>query len=99
MSLYMVTTYLGASIGQLSLNIPDPSGTLVYILISIIFSIALIPGFADGSAGRRTSRFFARRLSAKPLKFRRSALPAASSAGFWSAVFIFWAPFMPQVSE
>ena len=43
MSLYMVTTYLGASIGQLSLNIPDPSGTLVYILISIIFSIALIP--------------------------------------------------------
>lgn len=43
MSLYMVTTYLGSSIGQLSLNIPDQSGFLIYILISIIFSIALIP--------------------------------------------------------
>lgn len=43
MSLYMVTSYLGAGIGQLSLNIPDHSGLLVYILISIIFSIALIP--------------------------------------------------------
>lgn len=98
MSLYMVTTYLGASIGQLSLNIPDPSGTLVYILISIIFSIALIPVSLTALPAPNI-QIFARRLSAKPLKFRRSALPAASSAGFWSAVFIFWAPFMPQVSE
>lgn len=43
MSLYMITTYLGSGIGQLSLNIPDHSGYLMYILISIIFSVALIP--------------------------------------------------------
>lgn len=43
MSLYMVTTYLGSSLGQLSLNISDHSGYLIYILISIVFSLALIP--------------------------------------------------------
>lgn len=43
MSLYMVTTYLGSGIGQLSLNIPDENGVLVYVLISVIFSVALIP--------------------------------------------------------
>lgn len=43
MSLYMVTTYLGSGIGQLSLNIPNPTGYLIFILLSIIFSVALIP--------------------------------------------------------
>ena len=43
MSLYMVTTYLGSGIGQLSLIIPDENGVLVYVLISVIFSVALIP--------------------------------------------------------
>lgn len=43
MSLYMVTTYLGSSLGQLFLNIPDHTGYLIFILISIIFSVALIP--------------------------------------------------------
>lgn len=43
MSLYMITTYLGSSLGQLLLNIPDPSGVVIYILVSVLFSIALVP--------------------------------------------------------
>lgn len=43
MAVYMITTYLGASLGQLFLIIPDPSGYMLYIMISILFSIALLP--------------------------------------------------------
>ncbi len=43
MSLYMVTTYLGSGLGQLFLNIPDKSGVMIYMLVSIIFSVALVP--------------------------------------------------------
>ena len=43
MSVYMVTSYLGAPFGQLFLNIPDPTGMLLYIIISILFSLALMP--------------------------------------------------------
>lgn len=43
MSLYMVTTYLGSSLGQLLLNIPDKNGLLIYALVASLFSIALVP--------------------------------------------------------
>ena len=43
MSLYMVTTYLGSSLGQLLLNIPDKTGLLIYALVASLFSIALVP--------------------------------------------------------
>lgn len=43
MSLYMITSYLGASTGQLLLNIPDPQGIVIYIVVSVIFSLALVP--------------------------------------------------------
>jgi MFS family permease len=43
MSLYMVTTYLGSSLAQIMLNIPDKNGVLFYMIISAIFSVALVP--------------------------------------------------------
>ena len=43
MSLFMITSYLGASTGQLLLNIPDPQGIVIYIVVSVIFSLALVP--------------------------------------------------------
>ena len=43
MSLYMITSYLGARTGQLLLNIPDPQGIVIYIVVSVIFSLALVP--------------------------------------------------------
>lgn len=43
MALYMITSYLGAGFGQLMLNIPDGNGVIIYILVSVIYSIALVP--------------------------------------------------------
>ena len=43
MSLYMVITYMGSGLGQLLLNIPDTNGVLILALVSVIFSVALIP--------------------------------------------------------
>lgn len=43
MALYMLTTYFGSGLGQLMLNIPDASGVVIYIIVSVIFSVALVP--------------------------------------------------------
>ncbi|MFR1031869.1 MAG: hypothetical protein ACLSE6_04885 [Alphaproteobacteria bacterium] len=43
MSLYMITTYLGSSLGQLLLNIPTQNGVTIYVTVSVLFSIALVP--------------------------------------------------------
>lgn len=43
MSLYMVTSYLGAAGGQLMLNIPDEKGFILFIIVSVLYSIALVP--------------------------------------------------------
>ena len=43
MSMYMVTTYLGSACGQLLLNIQDSRQFVVFTLISVIYSIALVP--------------------------------------------------------
>lgn len=43
MSIYMITTYLGSALGQLFLNIPDPGGFVIFILVSVFYSVALVP--------------------------------------------------------
>ena len=43
MSMYMITTYLGSACGQLMLNIPDPQGFIIFIIISVLYSVALVP--------------------------------------------------------
>lgn len=43
MSLYMITSYLGAASGQLMLNIPDDLGFVLFVIVSILYSIALVP--------------------------------------------------------
>ena len=43
MSVYMVTTYMGSACGQLLLNIPDQSGVIAFILVSVLYSVALVP--------------------------------------------------------
>ncbi len=42
-ALYMITSYVGSSMAQLMLNIPDPNQVVLYIVISILFSLALLP--------------------------------------------------------
>ncbi|MBS4773716.1 MAG: MFS transporter [Proteobacteria bacterium] len=43
MSLYMITSYLGAAFGQLLLNIPDKMGFVIFIFVSVLYSVALVP--------------------------------------------------------
>jgi len=43
LSLYMVVTYIGIGAGQLLLNLADPFGFQLFILTSILISIAVVP--------------------------------------------------------
>ena len=43
LSLYMLITYIGMALGNLLLNISDPKNYEPFILISLLFSIALVP--------------------------------------------------------
>ena len=43
LSLYMVATYLGIGVGQLFLNLADPGDYPLFILTSVLISIAVVP--------------------------------------------------------
>ncbi len=43
LSLYMVVSYLGVGAGQLLLNLADPGEYLLFILTSVLISIAVVP--------------------------------------------------------
>ena len=43
LSLYMIVTYLGVAGGQLLLNLADPNGFVLFIISSVLISIALVP--------------------------------------------------------
>jgi MFS family permease len=43
MALYMASLYSGQASGQLLLNVEDPSGYLLFIIISITLSLAVVP--------------------------------------------------------
>ena len=50
LSLYMVVTYTGVAIGQLLLNLADPMGYPLFILTSILISIAVVPLLLSGGS-------------------------------------------------
>jgi len=43
LSLYMITSYMGAGLGQFVLTVADPASFELFSIASIIFSIALVP--------------------------------------------------------
>ena len=43
LSLYMLICYAGLGLGQLLLNLADPRGTVLFILVSVLISIAMVP--------------------------------------------------------
>ncbi|GMG81823.1 MFS transporter [Paralimibaculum aggregatum] len=49
LSIYVVTQTLGGAIGQAMVGIPDPSGALLFGLVSILISLALVPVLAVAS--------------------------------------------------
>ncbi|RTR06592.1 MFS transporter [Halomonas nitroreducens] len=43
LAFYMVISYLGMGGGQLLLNVADPSGVVLFLIVSILMSVALVP--------------------------------------------------------
>jgi MFS family permease len=43
LSLYMLICYAGLGFGQLLLNVADPRGTVLFILVSVLISVAMVP--------------------------------------------------------
>jgi predicted MFS family arabinose efflux permease len=43
LSIYMFVCYAGLGLGQLLLNVADPRSTLLFILVSVLISIAMVP--------------------------------------------------------
>ncbi|UCH73803.1 MAG: MFS transporter [Rhodospirillales bacterium] len=43
LSIYMVVAYGGMTLGQLLLNLADPGGFVLFVLISVLVSLALVP--------------------------------------------------------
>ncbi len=77
LSLYMVTMFGGAAVGQLLLNVADPGAFDLFLLVSILVSLALVPLLLAARPGPRPRR--ARRLTV-------SELYRASPLGFVAAV-------------
>lgn len=50
LSLYMVVTYIGVGLGQLFLNLGDPKSYPLFILTSVLISIAVVPLLLSASA-------------------------------------------------
>ncbi len=42
-ALYQVTVYLAQGLGQFLINVPDQTGFIVYLLMSILMSLAIVP--------------------------------------------------------
>ncbi len=50
LSLYMLVTYMGVGVGQLFLNLGDPKDYALFILSSVLISIAVVPLLLSASA-------------------------------------------------
>ena len=71
LSLYMVTMFAGAASGQLLLNAADPGGFDLFLVVSILVSLALVPLLLAARPGPRPRR--SRRLTVSEL-YRASPL-------------------------
>lgn len=53
LSVYVVTQTIGAALGQALVGVPDPSGALLFGLVSILISLSLVPVLAVSSPAPR----------------------------------------------
>lgn len=76
-SLYQIVLYLGQGAGQFLINVPDENGMLLYILTSILMSLAIMPV--------AMTRMSAPELP-KPVRFRLSRLWGISPTGMTASM-------------
>jgi len=77
LSLYMLICYAGLGLGQLLLNVADPRGTILFILVSVLISVAMVPMALTASSAPEFS--VPSRVRLRDL-FRRSPLGVAGVA-------------------
>jgi MFS family permease len=77
LSLYMLICYAGLGLGQLLLNVADPRSTVLFILVSVLISVAMVPMALTVSAAPEFS--VPVRVRLRDL-FRRSPLGVAGVA-------------------
>lgn len=56
LSVYMVVTYVGVGLGQLLLNLADPRGYPLFVLTSVLISIAVVPLLLSATESPRHER-------------------------------------------
>ena len=87
LSLYMVTMFAGAAAGQLLLNVADPAAFDLFVVVSILVSLALVPLLLAARPGPRPRR--AQRLTlgelyrASPLGIVAAVLTGAIHGGLF----------------
>ena len=52
LSIYFITQTGGAALGQLLLGIPDPAGNLLFVLVSVLISLSLVPMLLSAQQGQ-----------------------------------------------
>lgn len=81
LSIYFVTQTGGAALGQLLLGLPDPAGNLLFVIVSVLISLSLVPILVAG--GQSVPFEAPDRLSVRQL-FRLS--PLGLSVGFLNGI-------------
>src|SRR3546814_8441367 len=56
LSVYFITQTGGAALGQLLLGIPDPTGTLLFVIVSVLVSLSLVPMLLSAQQGQDRKR-------------------------------------------
>ena len=81
LSIYFITQTGGAALGQLLLGIPDPAGNLLFVIVSVLISLSLVPMLLSAQQGQSFEA--PARLSVREL-FRIS--PLGLSVGFLNGI-------------
>ncbi len=88
MALYMITNYLGAALGQLLLPLADPAKFQLFSVVSIIYSLALVPVLLTRAAAPTPARAvrasFSELWRTSPLGLVGACCAGANNASFYS---------------
>lgn len=93
LSFYFITQTGGAALGQLLLGIPDPAGNLLFVIVSVLISLSLVPmllSAKQGQAFEAPDRLSVRQLfRLSPLGLSVSFLNGISQGAFYVGLGLF----------
>ena len=93
LSIYFITQTGGTALGQLFLGIPDPAGNLLFVIVSVLISLSLVPmllSAQQGQAFEAPARISVRELFAiSPLGLSVSFVNGISQGAFYVGLGIF----------